>query len=402
MNKMAAVSQEEARRRADEYIDAYLQVVSEHQSEFLKFLEEREEQEIYHALVDPIRIGKGGLLVHFHGGGELPYYEQRVNGKEEGEEYAKRPYLFHGTKATVDILKSWRLLQHDPGDGGPPAIFFGQTFQTSIPYAMDYQIGNKRKRSHKQCASVMVFRNNPEQRFDTKTFPGIFAYELLMRDVLEYPLDALEAILIRDEKEDGRALAEAYPELPKDKRDRFEQGLIKVYDVQRRSLNHDEVVDRVSDVFRRRWDMLTKDPELFFWPLVYTNEKCSISSKVYSDLMGLAETYNGHYMKMVMDSAVSSGAYDFVEMAAERIRASKESAWIDYLLLEVQGKTVLCRLIWDMTVDYSRFIRLVGGANRRTWRWAAEFGKKYINPGSYGISELKFEYVVPKDRRQYN
>jgi hypothetical protein len=404
---MAAVSQEEARRRANEYIDAYFQLVSENQSEFLKFLRDRQEEELYHALVDPIRIGRGGLLVHFNEGGELPYYEQRVHGKEDAEEYAKRPYLFHGTKATVDILKSWRLLQHDPGDGGPPAIFFGQTFQTSIPYASDYGIGNTRKRANKQCASVMVFRNNPEQRFHTKTFPGIFAYELLMTGVPDYPLDSLEAILIRDEPEDGRALAECYAELPQDKRDRFEQGLIKVYDVWWRSLNHEEVVERVSDVFRRRWDQIIKDPELFFWPLAFTNEKCSISTKVYSDLMGLAETFNGHYMKMVMDSAVCSGAYDFVEMAAQRIRARSATAWVDYLLLEVQGKTVLGRLIWDMIVDLDRFDRLVdrqvyGSVDRRIWRWAAEHGKKYINPKSSWRSEFKLESIVPKDARQYN
>lgn len=398
-------SQDEARRRASEYIDAYLQVVGENQSEFLKFLQERKEEEFYHALVDPIRIGKGGLLVHFHDGGELPYYEQRVNGKEEAEEYAKREYLFHGTKATVDILQSWKLLSHDPGDGGPPGIFFGQTFQTSIPYAMDYQIGNTRKRASKQCASVMIFRNNPNERYRTKTYPGQFTYELQLTGVPEYSLDSLEAILIREEKEDGRALAECYSELPKDKRDRFEQGLIKVYDVQRRSLNHEEVVERVSDVYRRRWDQITKDPELFFWPLAYTTDKCSISTVVYSDLMGLAETYSGHYMKMVMDSAVSSGAYDFVEMAAHRIRAKSPDAWIDYLLLEVQGKPVLGRLIWDMIVDLDRFDRLMDrrvfdSVDRRIWRWAAEHGKKYINPKSSWRSELKLESIVPKDRRQ--
>jgi hypothetical protein len=188
----AKEEEEEASRHATEYVEAYLQIVQivsaaerVNQPKFIQFLKESSSsrfphrQELLRALIDPVRIGAGGMLIHTcdH---ELDYYKQRVHGREHGEEYAKRPYIFHGTKSTREIVQSWKLLQHDPGDRFGPGILFGQNFKTALQYALDYGIGNTRPlaKTHKRCSSVLVFRNNPEQLYQTHSYPGQDLYEL--------------------------------------------------------------------------------------------------------------------------------------------------------------------------------------------------------------------------------
>jgi hypothetical protein len=348
----------------DLYFRQYLDVIRryENQRDYLDFLRQPHSPPHRHQLAraaECLARTAEGLLVNY-GHTALEWYEQQAT--------QDRPkYIFHGTSNTWEIIESWQLQSNQALTG--KGIYFGRDYKTSMIYT-DHCA--KRRTNDRAIPSIFVFRNEHNLPFRSEDVPegNKMSYEYILEGDHVYSLDTLEAIVFHDSSRvmDFGIRFEQWDQ--HERKQRFLDGTIKLYDYSLQPLNWPELYQRFSSAFTQltmTWRQVgVVDPELYFWPV--TRPSWSGSEAMYEFVVERAkQALPNQYGLIALAKHFTGGDGESFERFIRDPLKWNEDVYIDVLL------AVLDKLIIWYEGPVARFKRLLDVKDKgRIKRWVEE------------------------------
>jgi hypothetical protein len=336
-------------KMASKFIDVWLAAARDDQASLVEFLSKptddyfTEYRNQLSKLATAATLSESGLVIRY-GHHVVDFYQQQPGGTDH-------QYLFHGTDSTWPILDDWRLLQMPAVNG--TGIYFGQDFGTSEYYARRTNGGGVR--------SIFVFRKT-EMNIISRSH-GSLTHEYYLKDVPEYKLDSLEAIVFWS-KEDVMEFDRLFrTEWSDERRVDFMGRKIKLYDRSLRPLDYEPVMNE----FRRiLGNVLDEDIELAFWPVGRPTFHADHELLMYLR----DQTWDPQLKKKLAKAAIWVKDYEFIYRQIKT--TTNEDEWLDMLMEGGVKGTLLASILSHAPADTRRRLLLMWSpeANQRLREWA--------------------------------
>jgi hypothetical protein len=339
---------------ASKFLDVWLAAARDDQASLIEFLLKptddyfTEYRNHLVKLATAATLTESGLVIRY-GHHVVDFYQQQPNTSDH-------QYLFHGTDSTWPILDEWRLLQMPAVNG--TGIYFGQDFGTSEYYARRTNGGGVR--------SILVFRKT-EMNIISRSH-GSLTHEYYLKDVPEYRLDFLEAIVFWS-KEDVMEFDRLYrTEWSDERRVDFVGRKIKLYDRSLRPLDYAQVMTEFRHILT---NVMDEDTELAFWPVGRPTFHADHELLMYLR----DQTFDPQLKKKLAKAAIWTKDYDFIY---SQIKATtNEDEWLD-MLMEGGGVkgTLLASILSHAPADMRRYLLMVTPQGEKRLKEWAERAKK--------------------------